>query len=67
MTELLHYIHSNIIFEDAKQKNHFVKSMYNTCPHLCEYCYANTSKDIALSNYNQVKHNSLTSETITGR
>ncbi len=24
---------------------------YNTCPHLCEYCYANASKDIALANY----------------
>lgn len=28
---------------------------YNTCPHLCEYCYANTSKAIALANYK--KHN----------
>ena len=26
---------------------------YNTCPHLCEYCYANTSKEIALKNYRQ--------------
>ena len=24
---------------------------YNTCPHLCEYCYANTSKEIAISNW----------------
>ena len=40
---------------------------YNTCPHLCEYCYANTSKEFAVSIYNQVKQNSLTSETITGR
>ncbi len=24
---------------------------YNTCPHLCEYCYANTSKEIALENW----------------
>jgi len=24
---------------------------YNTCPHLCEYCYANSSKEIALANY----------------
>lgn len=24
---------------------------YNTCPHLCEYCYANTSKETALRNY----------------
>ncbi len=26
---------------------------YNTCPHLCEYCYANTSKSIAVKNYQQ--------------
>ena len=51
MTELLHYIHSNIIFEDAKQKNHFVKSMYNTCPHLCKYCYANINHAETLKNY----------------
>lgn len=24
---------------------------YNTCPHLCEYCYANTSKQAALNNW----------------
>ncbi len=24
---------------------------YNTCPHLCEYCYANASKDVAVANY----------------
>lgn len=24
---------------------------YNTCPHLCEYCYANTSKELAIANY----------------
>lgn len=24
---------------------------YNTCPHLCEYCYANSSKEIALANW----------------
>ena len=24
---------------------------YNTCPHLCEYCYANTSKNAAVSNW----------------
>lgn len=37
---------------------------YNTCPHLCEYCYANTSKKLALSNWKQHKSNPLT-ETIT--
>lgn len=24
---------------------------YNTCPHLCEYCYANANKEIALRNW----------------
>ncbi len=24
--------------------------MYNTCRHLCVYCYANTSRDIVLKN-----------------
>jgi DNA repair photolyase len=37
---------------------------YNTCPHLCQYCYANTSKEIVLSNYNQYKNKSIT-ESIT--
>ena len=30
---------------------------YNTCPHLCEYCYANTSKEIALANWKHHKQN----------
>ena len=30
---------------------------YNTCPHLCEYCYANTNKAIALENYLKHKNN----------
>ena len=30
---------------------------YNTCPHLCEYCYANTSKTTALINYQRHKKN----------
>lgn len=29
--------------------------MYNTCPHKCEYCYANSSKMIAEANYNRHK------------
>jgi DNA repair photolyase len=33
----------------------------NTCPHLCECCYANSSKE----NYHRHKSN-LTSETIAG-
>ena len=38
---------------------------YNTCPHECLYCYANTSKKIAKENY---KHHLINpnSETITG-
>jgi hypothetical protein len=30
---------------------------YNTCPHLCEYCYANASKNIALTNWGLHKQN----------
>lgn len=39
---------------------------YNTCPHLCEYCYANTSKEVALANWRLHKSNPF-SETITGK
>ena len=39
---------------------------YNTCPHRCEYCYANTSKDEALSNWKRHIENKE-SETITGK
>ena len=39
---------------------------YDTCPHLCEYCYANTSKETAVRNYKQHLDNPL-SETITGK
>lgn len=38
---------------------------YNTCPHLCEYCYANTTKQIAIDNWERHKKNQR-SETITG-
>lgn len=38
---------------------------YNTCPHQCEYCYANTSKEKALANYKRHKENP-NSEIITG-
>ena len=38
---------------------------YNTCPHLCEYCYANASKEIAVKNYNQHRINDA-HETIVG-
>jgi hypothetical protein len=38
---------------------------YNTCPHLCEYCYANTSKEIALRNW-QLHKQKPNSETIKG-
>lgn len=39
---------------------------YNTCPHLCEYCYANTSKETATANWRMHRQNP-TAETITGR
>lgn len=39
---------------------------YNTCPHLCEYCYANTSKDVAIANWKEHKKNPY-AETITGK
>lgn len=38
---------------------------YNTCVHLCEYCYANTSKEMALANWKHHQANKK-SETITG-
>ena len=39
---------------------------YNTCPHLCEYCYANTTKQLALQNWKRHQENPK-SETITGK
>lgn len=39
---------------------------YNTCLHLCEYCYANATKELALQNWKQHQENKL-SETITGK
>jgi DNA repair photolyase len=39
---------------------------YNTCPHLCEYCYANAGKEVAVRNYNQHTQNPL-GETIKGK
>jgi len=38
---------------------------YNTCPHECIYCYANTSIETAKTNYNKHKANP-NSETIIG-
>ncbi|RLA78985.1 MAG: hypothetical protein DRG78_13870 [Epsilonproteobacteria bacterium] len=38
---------------------------YNTCPHECNYCYANTSKEIARRNY-QIHLENQNSETIKG-
>ena len=38
---------------------------YNTCPHLCEYCYANSSKEIAVRNWKEHKNNPF-GETIKG-
>ena len=39
---------------------------YNTCPHLCEYCYANTSKEIAIANWKKHQNNPY-AETITDK
>lgn len=39
---------------------------YNTCPHLCEYCYANATKQLALQNWECHKANPK-GETITGK
>ena len=39
---------------------------YNTCPHLCEYCYANTTKRIALENWKRHQDNKF-ADTITGK
>lgn len=38
---------------------------YNTCPHLCEYCYANTSKHLAVQNWKKHLNNPY-GEHITG-
>ena len=40
---------------------------YNTCPHQCEYCYANTGKEVALRNWKQAQGTGWNSETITGK
>lgn len=37
---------------------------YNTCAHLCEYCYANANKSIAIANYNKHKEDHF-KESIT--
>jgi len=39
---------------------------YNTCPHLCEYCYANATKQLALQNWECHKKD-LWGESITGK
>lgn len=39
---------------------------YSTCPHLCEYCYANSSKECAIRNWMLHRQNP-DAETITGR
>lgn len=39
---------------------------YNTCPHECVYCYANTSKELAIKNYKSHIANPF-AETIIGK
>ena len=38
---------------------------YNTCPHQCEYCYANASKELAIINWTKHRNNPH-GELITG-
>lgn len=40
------------------------KTQADTCPHLCEYCFANASKEVALKNIKQHEKNP-SEETIT--
>lgn len=40
---------------------------YDTCPHQCEYCYANANKELAVSNYKVAQESSFQCETITGK
>lgn len=37
---------------------------YNTCPHMCKYCYANSSFDLACENYDMFVMNKKFGETI---
>lgn len=37
---------------------------YNTCPHMCEYCYANTSKELATENYKRHQTNPISESII---
>ena len=39
---------------------------YNTCPHLCVYCYDSTTKQLALENWKRHQQNRY-SDTITGK
>lgn len=39
---------------------------YNTCPHLCEYCYANSTKEMAVANWRHHNEHPY-QDTITGR
>ena len=39
---------------------------YNTCVHLCEYCYANTSKAVAVKNWKKHKENPYSENILVG-
>lgn len=39
---------------------------YNTCPHLCKYCYANATEQTALENWHHHQENRF-ADTITGK
>ena len=36
--------------------------MYNTCPHLCRYCYANSDDATVCKNYKEFQANSYNSK-----
>ncbi len=59
-------IRKNMMMKQNTNYAYKLKYSYNTCPHLCEYCYANASMEAAVRNYKQHEMN-LLGETITGK
>ena len=48
---MLYYVPPHIYA--SKQWRPVAIGQYNTCPHQCEYCYANASKDLATENWHR--------------